>query len=265
MAADFDCSVDYLINEAMRIYARSKNYQVGSASGSGSQISTAGPGPSVGTPSGQKARSGAADDAIPVAPSPTSAFDRPSPDRPPTASFERPPVPATNLGYPPPRPTTGTMPRANALPPPPPPPPSAGPPTPPTEHQAGEPRPAAKVRLPTVPLFQGQRILIDKDQFVIGRGSKTADLAIKTATSRASMPSCSVATVSTTSRIWARPTESSLRECGSTTSASTKATRSSSATSSCASPTSPKRILRLLSRCVLRFLLSVCCCSFRVL
>ena len=27
MAGDFDCSIDYLINEAMRYYARSKNYQ----------------------------------------------------------------------------------------------------------------------------------------------------------------------------------------------------------------------------------------------
>ncbi|RMH43713.1 MAG: hypothetical protein D6689_04245, partial [Deltaproteobacteria bacterium] len=27
MANDFDCSIDYLINEAMRYYARSKNYQ----------------------------------------------------------------------------------------------------------------------------------------------------------------------------------------------------------------------------------------------
>src|SRR6187402_2589588 len=32
MANDFDCSIDYLINEAMRFYARSKNYQAGSAS-----------------------------------------------------------------------------------------------------------------------------------------------------------------------------------------------------------------------------------------
>ena len=29
MANDFDCSIDYLINEAMRFYARSKNYQAG--------------------------------------------------------------------------------------------------------------------------------------------------------------------------------------------------------------------------------------------
>src|SRR6516225_4637410 len=32
MANDFDCSIDYLINESMRFYARSKNYQAGSAS-----------------------------------------------------------------------------------------------------------------------------------------------------------------------------------------------------------------------------------------
>src|SRR5688572_23056496 len=33
MANDFDCSIDYLINEAMRYYARSKNYQSAAASG----------------------------------------------------------------------------------------------------------------------------------------------------------------------------------------------------------------------------------------
>src|SRR5262245_729308 len=31
MANDFDCSIDYLINEAMRYYARSKNYQTAMA------------------------------------------------------------------------------------------------------------------------------------------------------------------------------------------------------------------------------------------
>src|SRR4051812_44759539 len=31
MANDFDCSIDYLINEAMRFYARSKNYNAGAA------------------------------------------------------------------------------------------------------------------------------------------------------------------------------------------------------------------------------------------
>src|SRR5690348_6753987 len=33
MANDFDCSIDYLVNEAMRYYARSKNYQPPGAPG----------------------------------------------------------------------------------------------------------------------------------------------------------------------------------------------------------------------------------------
>ena len=33
MANDFDCSIDYLINEAMRYYARSKNYHSAQATG----------------------------------------------------------------------------------------------------------------------------------------------------------------------------------------------------------------------------------------
>ncbi len=35
MANDFDCSIDYLINEAMRFYARSKNYNAGAAPAQG--------------------------------------------------------------------------------------------------------------------------------------------------------------------------------------------------------------------------------------
>ena len=176
MAADFDCSVDYLVNEAMRIYARSKNYQVPSGSGSGSQISSVGPGPapssavSTGTPSGQRTER------------PEQRTERPQSITPsPSGAMERPPVPATNMGYlpPVPRPNVGTMPRANALPLPPQPPPTSGPPTPPTGTPgwggSGTESPAPPLFL----VFQNQRILIDKDQFVIGRGSKTADLAIK--------------------------------------------------------------------------------------
>src|SRR3954468_15945230 len=39
MANDFDCSIDYLVNEAMRYYARSKNYQ----SPGGAQMTGAAP------------------------------------------------------------------------------------------------------------------------------------------------------------------------------------------------------------------------------
>src|SRR5687767_14329526 len=50
MANDFDCSIDYLINEAMRYYARSKNYQ--SAISSGAAPGTRGP-PTVPPPVAQ--------------------------------------------------------------------------------------------------------------------------------------------------------------------------------------------------------------------
>ena len=47
MANDFDCSIDYLINEAMRFYARSKNYNAGAAPPSSPSVpaATAGRGP----------------------------------------------------------------------------------------------------------------------------------------------------------------------------------------------------------------------------
>src|SRR5437773_9927693 len=39
MANDFDCSIDYLINEAMRTYARTKNYPASAVPSSSQQIS----------------------------------------------------------------------------------------------------------------------------------------------------------------------------------------------------------------------------------
>src|SRR4051812_26080353 len=53
MANDFDCSIDYLINEAMRYYARSKNYQAAQQSGAvtgGPPSVPPGPGGPGGTP-----------------------------------------------------------------------------------------------------------------------------------------------------------------------------------------------------------------------
>src|SRR5512146_48057 len=44
MANDFDCSIDYLVNEAMRYYARSKNYQ----SPGGPQVTGGAPSPGGG-------------------------------------------------------------------------------------------------------------------------------------------------------------------------------------------------------------------------
>src|SRR3954469_13818599 len=52
MANDFDCSIDYLVNEAMRYYARSKNYQSPGGPPGGTQgapaVAPPGPGPGAG-------------------------------------------------------------------------------------------------------------------------------------------------------------------------------------------------------------------------
>jgi hypothetical protein len=158
MANDFDCSIDYLINEGMRYYARSKNYAPNQGAGG-----------TTGQTGGQPSINGG--------PPPATA-------RPPAGA------PPTQGGQPPPQ---GRRP---------PPPPVAGQPTGPaysarrTIQRSGRqpavdagqrPPPGARPGMepaagagPTLfLLFNNQRIPVDKDQFIIGRGSKTSDLAIK--------------------------------------------------------------------------------------
>src|ERR1700753_519719 len=56
MATDFDCPIDYLVNEAMRYYARSKNYQSPGAPGGNGPGATVPPpmgNPSAGNGNGQ--------------------------------------------------------------------------------------------------------------------------------------------------------------------------------------------------------------------
>jgi hypothetical protein len=138
MANDFDCSIDYLINEAMRFYARSKNYQAGGASSQNLPQQGANASAAVGANG-------------PPAPPP-----RP---RPTTAPPPAPPVEARRPPAPPPRPAAST--------------PAPPPPNPRVADAAVAPGPTLFL------LFNNQRIPIDKDQFIIGRGSKTSDLAIK--------------------------------------------------------------------------------------
>lgn len=114
MANDFDCSIDYLINEGMRYYARSKNYQTSMA---------------------------------------------PQPGRHGNGRPTNPPVTHGHGGghmtNPPPMPSRSAPP----------------PPRPPVPSTTG----AGTLFL----LFNNQRYPIAKDQFIIGRGSKTSDLPIK--------------------------------------------------------------------------------------
>ena len=168
MANDFDCSIDYLVNEAMRYYARSKNYQSpggpavtnnapiperpGHNSGPNNSYSAGGakpmgrPNPPTNGPGLQA--SGAGPGAAGM------GGRRPAPPTPGYANANN----ASNA-----RPMGGGIagaPQTHAPPPPVMPPmPSAG---------------------PTLFLiYNGQRYAVTKDQFIIGRGSKTSDLPIK--------------------------------------------------------------------------------------
>jgi hypothetical protein len=152
MANDFDCSIDYLINEAMRYYARSKNYM-----------------PGAGAP---EARAPAA------MPTPASRSASPAAPKQPRQQSAQPP--AQQPAQPPPR--RGA---------PPPPPglrrqggPGEAPAQAPGQSSSQRLRtPAAEPAQTSVPtlylIFNNERIPIDKDQFILGRGSKTSDLAIK--------------------------------------------------------------------------------------
>ena len=205
MANDFDCSIDYLVNESMRLYARSKNYQVPAAGSSPSQIVPSGVGGFGNASSGTNSGAGTLRPAIGT-PSPSSVRNSTSQQmtRPLTAPAQptapRPPLPPPPLG---------TSPRAMpAVPPPPPTPPTQPPPlprplaTPATPSSGLQHTPSVTPSTPAsnwspplaVPsaaassdagapvlylVFNGQRFVVDKEQYVIGRGSKTADLPIK--------------------------------------------------------------------------------------
>ena len=156
MAAELDTSIDYLINESMRQYARSRNY--------GTQPP-------------------------PAAASPSRPPPPPRPPAPPShGGYGQPPgYPPSPPGYPSspgnyPAPSYGNSPMAPPMAPPPMPTaapshgggaPLSGPPPLGGAPAYGGGRPQLYV------IFNGQKIPIGKDEFVIGRGSKTADLPIK--------------------------------------------------------------------------------------
>ncbi len=202
MAGELECSVDYLINDAMKQYARQRGYS---------------------NESSQSGRS-------PGGPPPTATSGALPPPAPNASALGAPLPPAAPLGAaPPPPPPTATRPGGIGLPPPPvstsrrPPPPlpglgpaslppplpnapntSARPPQPPTMSGHPAPTPVAPGRLPPLPgvstpgrvpppplpdsespqqkltiLFQGQPHPVNKDRFIIGRGKSSSDLTIR--------------------------------------------------------------------------------------
>ncbi len=254
MSGELECSVDYLVNEAMRQYARSRNY------GNRADISSSGtPGASVGVPTPSniasappppRPRASAAPSApgYPAPPArpgsgqgypapPGYAPSQPAPAYPPQpaaspASYGQPPAygqpsggyggagygqPGSGYGQPAPgygaqQPGYGQAPPSRAgyggyAPAPstpgyPAPPPMQQPPgrvAPPASRSSYPPLPAppgpapaaappplpggarpSSVPSPTLyVIFNGQRYPVTKEEFIIGRGAKTADLPIK--------------------------------------------------------------------------------------
>ncbi len=170
MANDFDCSIDYLVNEAMRYYARSKNYQSPGApnvtGGNPVPNNTSGP---TSYPKGGGA-------------GPSGGGMRPQP------GTQPPPQPSASVNAGPPQsqprrpapPTPGYSPSTN-------PPPTGGRNGPSASHAPAPPQPNASNPMPQMGssgptlflVYNGQRYPVTKDQFIIGRGSKTSDLPIK--------------------------------------------------------------------------------------
>jgi hypothetical protein len=167
MANDFDCSIDYLINEAMRYYARSKNYHSAQATGSELRGQTgSGAGALPGTNPPAPVSAGAYSSA-----STSSQSRRAQPPPPPGSSRSSQQLPAVSASSFPPQVTpasalaTGPAPRR-----------PAAPPAPRSTPSEAMPVPGSSTLFL---VFNSQKIPIEKDQFIIGRGSKTSDLAIK--------------------------------------------------------------------------------------
>ncbi len=199
MSTELECSTDYLINEAMRQYARSRNY--GTARSGQREAAEGGTDPGAEVPAAAAPQHAAAAGI----PSLRESVGRPTipsppPPRPRTASTgAMPQVSGPTLSQ-----TTPVTyaPRVSAAPPAPPAPKRASsmpPPAPPV--RSTQPRMSAPANPPPLPgggqrasmaappavqrprqlycIFNGQKIPVSKEEFVIGRGSKSADLAIK--------------------------------------------------------------------------------------
>jgi neural Wiskott-Aldrich syndrome protein len=182
LARELECSVDYLINEAMKQYARQRGQGAqrtpypAARGGEPSSIPSQGP-PQHGSPS------------PPRAPPPLRAtVPEPGARLPPLPSATRPP----SMPLPPPRAPLPAPPGVSRPSPAIPPIPRAGPSpgiagpralqqtgraVPPMEAN-GMPAPAAQGSTLTL-VYQGERYQISKDRFVIGRGKQSSDLTLK--------------------------------------------------------------------------------------
>jgi hypothetical protein len=177
MARELECSVDYLINESMKQYARQRSY--GTGTGTGSRTPFPAPGKGV------EAQPAPAQAALPppAAPARTQsvgALPAPPGRLPPPPS--RLPAPPARSALPAPPPPAARAPAS--LPPPPrgqgPGPRTMPPPLPRGAAPAsnGFPAPSSHGSALTL-VYNGERHSITKDRFVIGRGKQSSDLTLK--------------------------------------------------------------------------------------
>jgi neural Wiskott-Aldrich syndrome protein len=191
MARELECSVDYLINDSMKQYARQRGY---GATGPGGQSIP----PPLVAASPPSSRPGAptpppppplvvpppppVNSVAPPLPPPIGASrGAPPPAPPPPPAGVRPPKRTGTNPVPPPPPLNATV--SRRAPPPlapsrsiPPPPGGAKPPPPPMPAVSSVPSPPSGTLSIT---YQGEVFQVTKDRFIIGRGKQTSDLTIK--------------------------------------------------------------------------------------
>jgi neural Wiskott-Aldrich syndrome protein len=173
MARELECSVDYLVNEAMKQYARP-----------------------VEPPSSDRAYNAATNPpphgTLPIPGRPPGGLPAPPSGRVPPPPGRPAPLPAPpsrgSMPVPPPPGRAGpgmAMPHSRSVPPPPPatrsvPPPLPRSPTPLPPPNASNGFPQSGPHSSTLSLiYQGERHSITKDRFVIGRGKQSSDLTLK--------------------------------------------------------------------------------------
>ena len=211
MARELECSVDYLINEAMKQYARQRSYGPGATKtpfpGRGMEPSLSGSSPAYGPPPQPQGNSMP----TPAVPGPPQ-MRSPGPLPPPPGRLPPPGMNRGSSGLPPPPgrmsapPSPPNMMRGGGLPPPPGMSPSR--PPPPPQHMMQQPIPQAPRSVPPpIPgggrggpqgyngyggspssapsagvlsvIYSGEKIAINKERFVIGRGKQSSDLTLK--------------------------------------------------------------------------------------
>jgi hypothetical protein len=192
MARELECSVDYLINEAMKQYARQRSY------GGASRTPYPGQRPETGAPPMMPPQQGYPGGQLPPPPmaqgqmrqltAPVSQRLPPPPTRGGTQSLPAAPPPMRSMQPVPPPPAARqtlspqTRPPPSRVPPPMPRPPTAPTAFSPQQQTNGFPAPP-----PPAPthggmlsvVYQGEKLPVTKDRFVIGRGKQSSDLTLK--------------------------------------------------------------------------------------